>query len=168
MHFKYFLQSVSFAAGLVVDKRCYRLYELKNTSSPTESTGWRSTFFYPGGGLYRGYWLKSQHHRYGIKETKNNLIYDGQWCQGKRHGWGMMRRRLPDGKMQRIYSGQWRDDEKCGEGKQFYADGSIYYGWWLYNRRHGLGIQWYKNGNIYLGEWQVDVPHGLGVMFYGK
>uniref|UniRef100_A0A1I8P7L3 MORN repeat-containing protein 3 n=1 Tax=Stomoxys calcitrans TaxID=35570 RepID=A0A1I8P7L3_STOCA len=151
----------------VMDKRCYCSRGLKNNSQG-ESNGWRKTFYYPGGGNYRGFWLKSQHHRFGVKETKDNLIYDGQWQRGKRHGWGMMRRRLPNGNMVRIYSGQWLDDMKSGEGKQFYDDGDIYYGYWLNNRRHGLGIHWYNNGNIYVGEWQVDVAHGLGVMFYAN
>lgn len=149
-----------------MNHRCYRVCELKNKVKG-ESTGWRSTFFYPGGGNYRGYWLQSQHHRVGVKESKNNLIYDGQWCRGKRHGHGMMRRRMPDGTMERIYIGQWRDDMKCGEGKHFYANG-VYYGWWQCNRRHGLGIMWFTNGNVYLGEWEADAMHGLGVMFYGK
>ncbi|XP_061389674.1 MORN repeat-containing protein 3-like [Musca vetustissima] len=145
-----------------------QLCEKYNNPSKSECNGWRSTFYYPGGGNYRGYWSRSQHHRFGVKESKSHLIYDGQWKEGKRHGWGMMRRRLQNGTMERIYAGQWQNDKKCGEGKQFYADGSIYYGWWLDNRRHGLGIQWYGSGEIYLGEWQVDVRHGLGVMFYAN
>ncbi|XP_073848935.1 MORN repeat-containing protein 3-like [Musca autumnalis] len=150
-----------------MDKHGYRVCEYKNRLQ-AQSNGWRSTFYYPGGGNYRGYWLKSQHHRFGVKESKRHLIYDGQWCEGKRHGWGMMRRRLSDGTMERIYAGQWQNDKKSGEGKQFYADGSIYYGWWRANRRHGLGIQWFSTGNIYLGEWQVDMAHGLGVWFYAN
>ncbi|XP_058986931.1 MORN repeat-containing protein 3-like isoform X2 [Musca domestica] len=145
-----------------MDRECFK------NRTQAHSTGWRSTFYYPGGGNYRGYWLKSQHHRFGVKETKQQLIYDGQWHEGKRHGWGMMRRRLNDGTMERIYAGQWQMDKKCGEGKQFYDDGSIYYGWWRANRRHGLGIQWYGTGDIYLGEWQMDVAHGLGVMLYAN
>lgn len=132
----------------------------------TKSTGWRKTFYYPGGGTYSGYWLNSEHHRYGVKESKNQLIYDGEWRNGKRHGYGMMRRRLCDGTMERIYMGEWCDDMKWGEGKEYYDDG-IYYGGWKYNRRHGLGIKWYNNGDLYMGEWQADVHHGLAVLFYG-
>ncbi|KAI8128710.1 MORN repeat-containing protein 3 [Lucilia cuprina] len=145
---------------------CYRSLEQKNQTK-AESTGWRQTFYYPGGGTYHGYWLNSQHHRFGVKESKKHLIYDGQWSRGKRHGYGMMRRRLEDGTMERIYMGEWYDDMKSGEGKQFYEDG-VYYGWWKNNRRHGLGIKWFKNGNIFMGEWQADAYHGLGVMFYAN
>ncbi|TMW40273.1 hypothetical protein DOY81_014647, partial [Sarcophaga bullata] len=79
----------------------------------------------------------------------------------------MMRRRLCDGTMERIYMGEWCDDMKWGEGKQYYDDG-IYYGGWKYNRRHGLGIKWYNNGDLYMGEWQADVHHGLAVLFYAN
>lgn len=145
---------------------CYRSCERKNHTK-AESTGWRQTFYYPGGGTYLGCWFKSQHHLYGVKQTKNHLIYDGQWLNGKRHGHGMMRRRLKDGTMQRIYIGEWCDDLKSGEGKQYYTD-SVYYGWWKNNRRHGLGVEWYENGDLYMGEWISDVKHGLGVIFNGK
>ncbi|KAM7342328.1 MORN repeat-containing protein 3-like [Cochliomyia hominivorax] len=149
-----------------MDNSNVRLLQFRNRSK-AESNGWRQTFYYPGGGTYHGYWLNSQHHHFGVKESKNHLIYDGEWWKGKRHGFGMMRKRLKDGTMQRIYVGQWKNDLKSGEGKQFYED-AVYYGWWKDNRRHGLGIEWYKNGDIYMGEWQIDVHHGLGVMFYAN
>lgn len=146
-------------------QRCVRSCERKSNTK-AESTGWRDTFYYPGGGTYKGYWEISQHHMYGVKTNKKQLKYDGEWLQGKRHGHGTLRRCLPDGTAERIYVGEWRDDMKCGEGKQFYSDG-VYYGWWYKNRRHGLGIKWYTDGRLYMGEWEADVHHGLGVLFCG-
>lgn len=143
---------------------CFCVCQHKNKIK-AESTGWRAAFYYPGGGEYRGYWLKSQNHHYGIKKDKNGLIYDGQWKNGKRHGHGTMRKCKPNGVMERIYIGEWRDDKKCGEGKRFYDDG-IYYGWWKDNRREGLGMKWYNDRRFYMGEWKSDVYHGIGILFY--
>uniref|UniRef100_A0A034WTF3 MORN repeat-containing protein 3 n=1 Tax=Bactrocera dorsalis TaxID=27457 RepID=A0A034WTF3_BACDO len=143
---------------------CVQTCERKNNIK-AESTGVRAAFFYPAGGTYKGYWLRNQHHRYGVKESPKHFIYDGQWCNGKRHGYGTMRYRLPNGTAERLYVGEWRDDMKWGEGKQFFRDG-VYYGWWERNRRHGLGVMWYNNGAIYMGEWEADVKHGIGVYFY--
>ncbi|XP_067634980.1 MORN repeat-containing protein 3-like [Eurosta solidaginis] len=145
---------------------CVLTCELKN-SSKVESTGVRATFFYPGSGTYKGYWLRNQHHRYGVKGTKKQLIYDGQWQNGKRHGYGTMRIRLPNGTAGRLYIGEWRDDMKWGEGKQFFDNG-VYYGWWERNRRHGPGVMWYNNDSIYIGQWAADVKHGVGVFFYAN
>ncbi|XP_017836370.1 MORN repeat-containing protein 3 [Drosophila busckii] len=147
-------------------------------NKPVCSTGSRFKFYYPAGGTYSGYWKCNQHHGWGVKETaarqasyyagkkqpQGQLIYKGNWVLGKRQGCGTMIRKC--GKdMQTVYTGQWYDDMKCGEGKQFYTDGCVYFGNWLRNRRHGLGIQWYGDGSIYVGEWQTDFKHGLGVLF---
>ncbi|XP_053947945.1 MORN repeat-containing protein 3-like [Anastrepha ludens] len=144
--------------------RCVLTCERKNHIK-AQSTGARAAFFFPGSGTYKGYWLRSQHHRYGVKETQKHLIYDGEWRNGKRQGYGTMRNRLPNGTAERIYIGEWQNDMKWGEGKQFFHDG-VYYGWWQKNRRHGLGVMWYKDGSIYMGEWEADVKHGVGVHFY--
>jgi len=137
----------------------------RTNNASSERTGLRATFYYPGGGTYKGFWLNSQHHDYGVKVRKDNLLYNGQWFEGKRHGWGSMDRIMPDGLVKRVYVGQWRDNHRCGEGKGFYKDGN-YVGYWKHNKRHGFGIMWYKDGTVYLGEWQADVYHGLGVLFY--
>ncbi|EDV98455.1 MORN repeat-containing protein 3 isoform X1 [Drosophila grimshawi] len=158
---------------------CVRRFLCPN--KPVCSTGCRATFYYPGGGSYTGYWLCNKHHGWGTKTTaersaayyankkqpQGQLIYNGHWAQGKRQGCGsMIRKRGTD--MQTVYTGQWYDDMKCGEGKQFYPDGCVYFGCWLRNRRHGLGIQWYGDGSIYVGEWEADFKHGLGIHFYAN
>lgn len=143
---------------------CFCVCQHKNKVK-AESTGWRATFYYPGGGTYCGFWRNSQNHHYGVKEDKNGLIYDGQWKDGKRHGHGTMRKCMANGRMERIYIGEWVEDKKCGEGKRFYDDG-IYYGWWKDNRRHGLGMKWYNDRRFYMGEWEADVYHGIGILFY--
>lgn len=57
---------------------------------------------------------------------------------------------------------------RCGEGKQYYDDGSVYYGQWLGNKRSGRGILWHADGRIYVGEWLKDVMHGRGVLYAGE
>ncbi|EDW77181.1 uncharacterized protein Dwil_GK22235 [Drosophila willistoni] len=122
---------------------------------------------YPGGAArYEGKWLNNQHHGFGVKANKHGLIYEGQWSKGQRHGYGTLRRQRKSSQIcERIYVGQWHSDKRCGEGKQFYDDGSIYFGQWHLNQRHGRGIQWYSDGRIYIGEWQQDAMHGKGVLF---
>ncbi|EDW09292.1 MORN repeat-containing protein 3 [Drosophila mojavensis] len=118
-----------------------------------------------GGGYYRGMWLDGQHHGYGVKASGRGLIYEGHWMHGQRHGYGTLRRLFPNGHAQRLYVGQWAANVRCGEGKQYYDDGSIYYGQWLGNERSGRGILWHADGRIYVGEWLKDVMHGRGVLY---
>lgn len=150
-------------------------------NKPVYSTGVRSTFVYPNGGTYKGYWLRNECNAWGVKTTaertasdyaqkkqpEGQLKYSGTWSKGKRQGCGsIVRKRGTD--LQAVYNGQWYDDMKCGMGKQFYTDGCVYFGYWVRNRRHGLGIQWFGDGSIYVGEWETDFRHGLGVHFYGE
>ncbi|TNV81076.1 hypothetical protein FGO68_gene10159 [Halteria grandinella] len=47
-----------------------------------------------------------------------------------------------------------------------YANGVSYEGEWKDNNRHGQGIMKYANGNSYQGEWKDGKQHGLGRQTY--
>ncbi|XP_044313803.1 MORN repeat-containing protein 3 [Drosophila rhopaloa] len=119
---------------------------------------------YPGG-RYQGKWLGMQPHGYGVRRTCSGLVYEGHWQMGQRHGYGTLRRKETNGSILRIYVGEWRQDKRNGEGKQFYPDGSVYFGQWLANQRSGQGIFWMADGGVYVGEWLLDQMHGKGVLF---
>ncbi|XP_002034361.2 MORN repeat-containing protein 3 [Drosophila sechellia] len=118
---------------------------------------------YPGG-QYQGKWLGLQPHGFGVKETSSGLTYEGHWQKGQQHGIGSLRRKEHDGRTERIYVGQWRENRRSGEGKQFYPDGSVYFGQWLADQRSGEGILWQADGGIYVGEWLRDKMHGKGLL----
>lgn len=82
-----------------------------------------------------------------------------------RHGYGAIRKPLPNGDYERIYMGDWIANLRHGLGKQFFTNG-IYYGQWENDKRHGLGIMWfYDNGAFYIGEWKLGKFDGAGVFF---
>jgi len=109
-----------------------------------------------------------QPNGYGVKQTSSGLCYEGHWQLGQRHGYGTLRRKEPNGSIQRIYVGQWHQNKRHGEGKQFYPDGSVYFGQWLAGQRSGQGILWQPDGGVYVGEWLQDKMHGKGVLFTGE
>lgn len=128
-------------------------------------TGFRPYFQYPNGVKYIGYWKQNLHEGdFGIKIFTNDLFYTGQWHKGRRHGWGTLGKRCRNGYAKRIYIGQWKNDFKDGEGKQYSRDG-VYFGYWSGGKRNGFGIMWYTDGRMFLGEWQNDGFHGTGVLF---
>ena len=59
-------------------------------------------------------------------------MYDGQWCDGLRHGVGTMVYPTMDPKTKRSdsYSGQWVKGLREGRGAYRYVNGDIYSGSW--------------------------------------
>ncbi|KAH8370590.1 hypothetical protein KR093_004263, partial [Drosophila rubida] len=129
------------------------------------ASGVRCQRYTADGGHYEGRWQQGQHHGYGVKDNGRGLIYEGQWRLGQRHGHGTLRRQCDNGRQERVYIGEWVRNVRCGEGKQYYKDGTVYFGQWQANGRHGHGIQWHADGRIYIGEWQHDAMHGTGVLY---
>ncbi|KAE9344589.1 hypothetical protein PR003_g8383 [Phytophthora rubi] len=78
------------------------------------------------------------------------------------------------------YDGDWRDDQRCGQGVMRYANSQdVYAGQWESDQRHGYGIYEYHtpetqhNGSVqlrlptkYEGQWVHDRKHGAGTLTF--
>jgi hypothetical protein len=62
---------------------------------------------------------------------QNGTIYEGQWYEGKRNGYGVLTKRNGD-----HFEGHWVNDKKEGQGSFFYSE---------------------KN-KLFVGEWADDQP----------
>lgn len=124
--------------------------------------------FYPDGEEYIGTVVDGKSHGKGIYHYNNKDIYDGEWCNGLRNGYGTMIFFVQDGNIQEIYQGEWKDDTMDGNGIYKHADGSIYEGLWSNGKMHGYGILYYANGNIYRGDFYRDLKHGKGELVYSE
>ncbi|XP_055548520.1 MORN repeat-containing protein 3-like [Wyeomyia smithii] len=99
----------------------------------------------------------------GKQSQRNGLMYEGEWRNGLRHGYGIVYRKMPDTEMYvKVYAGDWQNDRKHGLGIKYYANGK-YLGFWEDDQRSGHGFMWFDNGNFYMGEWQADRFGGFGV-----
>ena len=77
-----------------------------------------------------------------------------------------------------IYTGEWRDDKRDGQGALTYGSktefaGDIYTGDWRDDKRDGQGTFTYGSktefaGDIYTGEWRNDKRHGQGTYTYAS
>ena len=103
-------------------------------------------------------------------ETKNNdkqilfndgRKYIGECNQGKPNGKGKCFYPFPN---KRVYTGDWINGLRIGQGTIIWGDGAVYIGKWENNKRHGQGKMIWNNGQEYIGEWHHDKRHGKGKM----
>ena len=98
-------------------------------------------------------------HGTGIMLLPDGRCYTGEFAHGKRRGEGKLWQEK-GGKL--LYSGEWRDDKRCGMGKGYAADGIYYEGEWLNGMRHGTGeakVGGYSGFKV-TGTWEQDRPVG--------
>lgn len=112
---------------------------------PTIGLWGQSTF---GGMGYKGTFKNNLFHASGrIFDQDNNVIYNGQFNQGRFHGEGKVyyKNRL-------IFEGQFNEGEIEGFGRAFREDGETFYeGFWCKNMFHGEGKLSLRNGFSYKG-----------------
>ena len=60
------------------------------------------------------------------------------------------------------YVGEFKDDERHGQGTNTWADGDKYVGEFKDGKRHGQGTDTYASGDTYVGEYKDDKPTGQG------
>ncbi|GAB9474333.1 Leucine rich repeat protein [Globisporangium polare] len=85
--------------------------------------------------------------------------YVGEWCEGKRHGYGIERFDVGE-----IYEGYWELDVYHGEGEIVYDDESRYEGPFRFGKWHGEGVRTLENGDRILGHFHEGFLNGAGVM----
>jgi len=86
---------------------------------------------------------------------KNGSVYSGEFLESKREGEGTMM--WPN---QMTYRGNWIDDERNGEGTLEYGTGEVYEGEFKDDKLHGYGCCRYSNGDKYSGRFKAGVRHG--------
>jgi hypothetical protein len=94
-----------------------------------------------------GEWAGGRKEGKGRNYFPNGDFYDGEFSQNKANGKGVYYH-TSSGNM---FSGQWKDDIRCGMGTYVYVDGSRYTGQWIDNRMDGKGRWDFSCGAFYRG-----------------
>jgi hypothetical protein len=105
---------------------------------------------------YNGTFQNDGRNGRGVEVAGANK-YVGDWKDNEKNGNGKL---FYDSVL--IYEGDWTDDQFNGIGKRFFFDGSYYYGEFKNNQRNGLGIQYWRDGTKYVGEFKKDLLSGSG------
>jgi hypothetical protein len=125
-------------------------------------------FYYADGGKYAGEWVKNKMQGRGALYYANDQIaYEGEWYNDKLHGYGVLYNEQPTYLAQAIdfkalhvvdncwvkYEGNFVEDERCGEGTWFLANGEKYRGSFSKDLPHGRGNYECLNGKTITGNW---------------
>ncbi|CAH1720998.1 unnamed protein product [Aphis gossypii] len=72
-------------------------------------------------GLYMGNWEYDTKQGKGKKSYKNKTVYEGDWVANKRHGFGVLMKKVDDHFVY-VYEGQWINN-RFARGKWYEEDG---------------------------------------------
>ncbi|XP_019875711.1 MORN repeat-containing protein 3 isoform X2 [Aethina tumida] len=116
---------------------------------------------------YIGDWRTDVKCGKGVLWHRDQKVYEGDFKDNLRHGFGVLARRIPDCNVYTLeYRGDWRYGKMEGNGLRVYKDGSFYKGEFLRGKRHGYGQMWYADHSFYDGEWVKDLRQGEGMYVY--
>ena len=110
--------------------------------------------------FYYGEFLNGDKHGLGMLYYKKLFHYVGGFSNNKINGFGVAR--LPG----RMYSGQWVENERSGQGVETCNDGRKYDGSWIEDKKNGYGTYTFENGNVWKGNFYADKQHGLGTVVF--
>ena len=96
-------------------------------------------------------------------ETWENGEYSGEWKNNDKHGQGTYT--FANGEK---FVGKFKDDKRNGQGTFTFASGDEYVGEWKANKRHGQGTVTFASGDEYVGEYRDDKQHGQGTFTFAS
>ncbi|KAL6100615.1 als2 [Pungitius sinensis] len=117
---------------------------------------------------YNGAWLAGRVHGRGTMKWSDGRTYSGNFKSGQEDGYGECL--IPDKVLNKpdCYQGQWRDGKIHGFGKYKYASGEVYEGCFCDGQRHGYGMlssgrMAKRSSSVFIGQWVHDKKTGYGV-----
>ncbi len=147
----------------------------------------KGTIEYSSGGKYIGEVCNGKRHGQGVYQKSDGNIIKGLWNNNQfvkttaiEMPWeqylkadyalqsneitsnGVLNINLDDG----VYTGQVKDGQPHGQGKQTWSNGDEYKGSFRVNEFHGWGTYTWSDGEKYEGEWEDGLRHGKGTMHY--
>lgn len=120
-------------------------------------------YYYSNKSIYLGEWKNGKRTGYGILKWPSNDKYEGYWLNGKMYGQGTYHFSKGD-----VFVGKWVDGCKEGYGVYKFSIGDQYEGNWVNDLRTGYGTYYYANGNKYVGEFLNSKFNGQGKFSYAN
>ncbi|XP_056643709.1 MORN repeat-containing protein 3-like [Diorhabda carinulata] len=130
----------------------------------TLKNGLRHCIFNTVRDRYVGEWKANKKTGKGVMLTRNKDLYEGDFNNDYRHGFGVLAYHLPKYNVFSLtYRGDWKNGKMHGEGLRVYPGIGFYIGNFKKSKRSGYGQMWYDCGAFYDGDWVDDLREGLGL-----
>uniref|UniRef100_A0A2A4J611 MORN repeat-containing protein 3 n=1 Tax=Heliothis virescens TaxID=7102 RepID=A0A2A4J611_HELVI len=113
---------------------------------------------------YVGDWKNDLKEGMGRFLTIKGKLYEGEWYKGRRHGFGVLSQRQPNGTYSLLYRGDWVRGKPEGIGWGFFENGDRYVGFWKAGMLQGYGNYWYSDNTFYAGYFSNDMKDGFGLL----
>jgi hypothetical protein len=141
-------------------------------NNPNEDWGCRSSadcdkggIFFSNLGIYRGTRADSVRSGYGVQyyELIPLGLSSGTWVKGKLNGQGSFF--FDDSLKGEGYVGEYKDNERNGQGVYIFLDNSIGEGAFKDGDSEGPGVQYNNDGTILVGSWKENSMDGTFIQY---
>ncbi|KAM9343957.1 alsin-like [Pholidichthys leucotaenia] len=114
---------------------------------------------------YQGQWREGKIKGFGKYKYANGEVYEGCFCEGQRHGYGMLSSAKRARTSSSFFIGHWVHGRKTGYGVFDDLDrGEKYLGLWQNDQRHGNAIVVTQYGLYYEGTFRDNRMNGPGLL----
>ncbi|CAH3025695.1 unnamed protein product [Porites evermanni] len=108
------------------------------------------------------------HGRGKLKTVTGEVVYNGEWCKGQRHGKGecliLSLHGINNAVLEHgFYTGGWKNNMRHGSGKMMFSSGAVYEGQWQFDRMTGYGTLKLPDGTIQQGTRKEGSLQGCAV-----
>ncbi|XP_027878027.1 alsin-like isoform X1 [Xiphophorus couchianus] len=115
--------------------------------------------------VYQGQWKEGKIHGFGKYKYGSGEVYDGCFCDGRRHGYGMLSSGKLAGASSGLFIGQWVQDKKTGYGvHDDITRGEKFMGFWLDDQRHSSAVVLTQYGVYFEGSFKENKMSGSGLL----
>lgn len=114
------------------------------------------------GEAYDGEWKWDQRHGWGELTLPDGSKIQSEWQKGKPHGYTS----ISDNGGNIIYEGEFYEGKRHGMGRQLFERGDAYDGGWAHGRLHDRGVYYFTSGDKLYGMWKNGLYDGIGVFHY--
>lgn len=113
------------------------------------------------GTYYRGGFKNNLKDGQGTENGKD-YIYSGEFSQDRKHGQG----KIVYLNSKEEYKGVFVNNSLTGKGEYTWANGDIFLGDFINGKMHGFGEYRWPEGGKYIGQYENNIKEGKGLFFW--
>ena len=142
------------------------VYKRERVEGDFENDDWKfGTLIWKSGEKYVGQFKNHLRSGNGTNYYTDGRKYEGEWLSGEYHGHGVFTFAPDDGYERDRFEGVFENGD-WKFGTEIWKSGDKYVGQFKNQERSGNGTHYYTDGQKYEGEWLADKRNGYGKIIY--